>query len=303
MTVSIAGAGPVPSVVPRLAPAAEAPLGRLGALEVRLAADADDLAQAQAVRQRVFRGTAEGADADGFDAVCDHLLVFDRVEAAVVATCRLLRREVAERHRGFYSAGEFALGPLLAAHPGARFIELGRSCVLPSHRGRRTVELLWHGAWAYALAHGADALFGCASLPGTDPDRLAGPLDYLHRTARAEPGWQVRALPGRGVRMDRSEAQAQAQAQDDRAAWRALPPLLKGYLRLGARVGEEAVVDHDFGTTDVFVLLRIAGIAPRYLAHFGPGAERHGSRGPGRELAPPPADAIACDARPGSSAG
>ena len=279
-------------------PALSEPMGRLGGLEVRLARNAAEVAAAQALRHRVFR-TGEGRDADAFDAVCDHLLVLDPEEGApignslvgnsLVGTCRLLRRDVAERHFGFYSAGEFDLGPLLAAHPDARFLELGRSCVSPSHRAKRTVELLWHGAWTYALRAGADVLFGCASLPGTDPDHLAAPLALLHRRARAEAGWRVRAVAGRGVALDRPDA------SEPETAWRTLPPLLKGYLRLGARVSEEAVIDPEFGTTDVLVLLRVAGIAPRYLAHFGASAERHAPDRPftARELAPGVADAMA----------
>ena len=268
---------------PRAASRGAAPLGRLGGLEVRLARNDGEVAAAQALRHRIFRA-GEGCDADAFDAVCDHLVVLDNAADALVGTCRLLRREVAEARSGFYSAGEFDLGPLLAAHPAARFLELGRSCISPSHRAKRTVELLWHGAWTYALQAGTDVLFGCASLPGTDPARLGAALGLLHRRARAEPGWRVRAVAGRGI------ALAGHGTPDPATAWRALPPLLKGYLRLGARVSEEAVIDAEFGTTDVLVLLRVSGIAPRYLAHFGAAAERHAVAS---ELAPGLAGAIA----------
>ena len=90
-------------------------------------------------------------DVDAFDAICDHLLVIDHdrrrngPRAAVVGTYRLLRQDVAERHGGFYSAGEFDIGELIARHPDLRFLELGRSCVLAPYRNKRTVELLWHG--------------------------------------------------------------------------------------------------------------------------------------------------------------
>lgn len=247
-------------------------LGRLGALDVRLARGADEVAFAQELRHRVFRD-GPGRDADAFDAVCDHLLVRDRAEPGgpVVATYRLLRREVAEGSGGFYSADEFDLAPLLDARPRLRLLELGRSCVLTPYRTGRAVELLWHGAWAYVLRHRIDVMFGCASLPGTDPEALAPALAFLHHHARAEVPWPVRAVPGRRVAMDAMPAGA----IEPRAALRALPPLLKGYLRLGAFVGDGAVVDHRFGTTDVLVILPVAGIAPRYVAHFGPTAGRH----------------------------
>jgi putative hemolysin len=134
--------------------------GRLGALEVRLARNAAEVRRAQQLRYRVFfkeGGAAPSVatrlaqrDIDAFDQLCDHLLVIDHAAAgsglrrtpAVVGTYRLLRQEVAERHRGFYSASEFAVGELIARHAGLRFLELGRSCVLPSYRNKRTLELL-----------------------------------------------------------------------------------------------------------------------------------------------------------------
>src|ERR1051326_6567775 len=133
-----------------------------------------------------------GPDLERFDRICDHLRVLDEAAAAAgarnvrVATCRMLRQEVAERHGGFYTAGEFRVAELLQRQRGGRFLELGRSCVLRAYRNTRTVELLWHGIWSYAVRHGIDALIGCASFAGTDPDRLALPLSYLHHYARSE---------------------------------------------------------------------------------------------------------------------
>lgn len=265
------------------------PLGRLGSLEIRLARKAKEVRRAQKLRFRVFyeEKTAipdtatrlSRRDVDPFDSLCEHLLVIDHAPAAgtfrrkprVVGTYRLLRQEVAERHGGFYSAGEFEIGALTGRHPGLRFLELGRSCVLASHRNKRTVELLWHGVWAYVLAQRADVMFGCASLDGTDPTRLRNTLAYLHHFHAAPAAWRAGALPRLRVDMDTMPKDA----VDPRAAWRALPPLMKGYLRIGALVGDGAVVDRQFGTTDVLIVLPVAGISPRYVQHFGPGAERH----------------------------
>jgi putative hemolysin len=138
--------------------------------------------------------------------------------------------------------------------------------VLKPYRGKRTVELLWQGIYAYVLHHGIDALIGCASLEGTDPDRLALPLSFLHHHARAPEGWRARALPERLVRMDRLAREA----VDPKAALGALPPLIKGYLRVGATFGEGAVIDRQFGTTDVFVALPVERIGARYRGHFAP---------------------------------
>jgi L-ornithine Nalpha-acyltransferase len=263
-------------------------LGRIGSLEVRLAHKAGEVRRAQKLRYRVFykemSAIADAAtlfaqrDVDAFDPICDHLLVVDHAirrkkfphKPAVVGTYRLLRQDVAERHGGFYSAGEFDVEPLLERHRGRRFLELGRSCVLAPYRNKRTIELLWHGIWSYVRQHRLDVMIGCASLDGTDPDGLALPLSFLHHFAAPPDGWSAPALPHRRVEMNRM---AKA-AIDPKGALRRLPPLIKGYLRLGAFVGDGAVVDYQFGTTDVLIVLPIAAIDQRYIEHFGAGADR-----------------------------
>ena len=269
------------------APGGPKPLGRLGALEVRLARTAAEIRRAQRLRFDVFyremSAVADAAagfarrDVDLFDAVCDHLLVIDHAAAgshecpAIVGTYRLLRQDVAERRGGFYSDGEFDVSALLVRHREARFLELGRSCVLPRYRNRRTLELLWHGIWTYVLEHRIDVMIGCASLEGTDPDRLALPLSFLHHHARAPEAWRTAALAQRYVELNRMPQAA----VNPKAALALLPPLIKGYLRLGAHIGDGAVIDRQFGTTDVLVVLPVAAINSRYVDHFGPGAERH----------------------------
>ncbi len=265
-------------------------LGRLGSLEVRLATTAKQIRRAQRLRFEVFcdemSAIPSGAsllsrrDADEYDAICDHLLVLDHAatpkpfrtaKPKVVGTYRLLRQEIADAHFGFYTAGEYDIAPLIEANPDAKFLELGRSCVLKSHRNKRTVELLWHGIWAYVLHHRIDVLMGCASLEGTDPERLALPLSYLHHYAPAPAPWRARALDERYVAMDRL---AKA-AVNPRAALHELPPLIKGYLRVGATFGDGAVIDRQFGTTDVLTIMPVAAISRRYINHFGPTADRH----------------------------
>jgi L-ornithine Nalpha-acyltransferase len=265
-------------------------LGRIGSLEVRLATTAQEIRQAQRLRFTVFYDEMSAArsgafrfsrrDADDYDAICDHLLVIDhdvkprpfrKAKSQVVGTYRLLRQEVADRHWGFYTASEYEIGPIINRHPDLRFLELGRSCVLKAYRNKRTVELLWHGIWTYVLHHRIDVMIGCASLEGTDPRRLALPLSFLHHHAKASEIWRARALPERYTAMDILSKES----VDPKAALRALPPLIKGYLRLGATFGEGAVIDRQFGTTDVLVTLPVASINPRYIGHFGPTATRH----------------------------
>jgi len=262
-------------------------LGRKGRMLVRLASGAGEIEAAQALRYKVFyeeldaRPTAEmlatRLDADQFDDICDHLLVVtppgDSGEPSpivvedgeVVGTYRLLRQEVAQRNGGFYSADEFDIDALLKAKGDElRFLELGRSCVLESFRTKLVIELLWQGIWNYVQAHSIDVMLGCASLEGTDPEALALPLSYLHHIHRAPDEWRVRAVPERYVEMDL----VPPEEIDEREAMRTLPPLIKGYVRAGSYIGEGAVIDHQFNTTDVFIVLPISAINARYLSHF-----------------------------------
>jgi putative hemolysin len=260
-------------------------LGRIGALEVRLAQKAAEVRRAQKLRYQVFykdgSAIADPAqifaqrDVDAFDAICDHLLVVDNTESeelirrapSVVGTYRLLRQDVAERHGGFYTSGEFDISDLIARHSRLRFLELGRSCVLPPYRNKRTVELLWQGIYSYVQHYRVDVLIGCASLEGTDPDKLALPLSFLHHYGAAPEAWRARALPDRYVEMNRMPKEA----IDRKAALHALPPLVKGYLRVGAYIGDGAVIDHQFCTTDVLIVLPISAVKSRYIQYFSQG--------------------------------
>jgi putative hemolysin len=269
-------------------PILPATLGRLGSLEVRLAQERRDVKRAQKLRYRVFymEGTAIAdaatlfarRDKDGFDKICDHLLVIDHAarpsmsgKQPVVGTYRLLRQDVAMNHGGFYTENEFDIAGLIDRHANLRFLELGRSCVLPPYRNKRTVELLWHGIWSYVRRHRLDVMIGCASFEGTDPDRLALPLSFLHHYAQAPDAWRASAHPSRRVEMNRMAKEA----INPKAALHELPPLIKGYLRLGAYVGDGAVIDHQFGTTDVLIVMPVSAINTRYIDHFGVDASRH----------------------------
>ena len=190
-------------------------LGRIGDLETRLARSDDETAAAQAMRFDVF-ATEMGAtlspqamrlrrDIDAHDAICDHLLVLDQTIAGepaggdpqhqIVATCRLLRQDMARANDGFLTRSEFAIDDMLARHPQKRFMEIGRTCIRPKYRNRRTAELLWRGIWAYTLEHGIDAMFGCASIPGAIPEAHALSLSFIHHYRLATGQWAVSARP------------------------------------------------------------------------------------------------------------
>jgi putative hemolysin len=148
-------------------------------------------------------------------------------------------------------------------------MELGRSCVMKPYRSKRSVELLWHGLWTYVREHKVDVMIGCASFEGTDPAAHAMALSYLHHYAMAPADWRCAAHAPLHQKMDL----VAKDKIDLKQALKAMPPLIKGYLRLGAFVGDGAVIDRQFGTTDVLVILPVEKIDPRYFEHFGAPSE------------------------------
>ena len=255
---------------------------RLGRLEVRIAQDSKEVLAAQQLRYRVFyeemgaKATPEMAvskiDFDSLDKFCDHLIVIDHntgeLPPTVIGTYRLVRRDAAKRHGGFYSSSEYDISRLVAYN--GEIMEVGRSCVAPEFRNRPTMQLLWRGIADYIAAYGIDILFGCASLPGTDPQALAVPLTYLYYYHLAAPYLRATALPHRYVDMrlmDPTDVDPE-KGLSQMPPLNLLPPLLKGYLRLGGFVGDGAVVDEQFNTTDVCVIVKTDLIAQKYSRHY-----------------------------------
>jgi putative hemolysin len=258
--------------------------GRIGSLEVRLARKKSEIRRAQRLRYQVFYEEMSATpnalailsrrDEDAFDAVFDHLLVIDHGtpnggrrwgRSKVVGTYRMMRQEIADLYDGFYTQGEYDIAPLIRTKSDYSFVEMGRSCVLKPYRNKRTLELLWQGVWSYVREHGADVMIGCASFPGTDPAAHALALSYLHHTALAPEEWRVRAHEHLRIDMNMMPPET----VNARAALKALPPLIKGYLRLGAYIGDGAVIDHQFGTTDVLIIVPVEAMNARYFVHFG----------------------------------
>ena len=247
-----------------------------GNLSLSLAKSAADVDAAQALRYRVFydemaaKPSTEAArlkrDIDDFDAVCDHLLVTDQSVGngsdGVIATYRLLRGSVAESHGRFYTSSEYDIANLFG-FPG-EMLELGRSCVDARSRDRPTMQLLWRGIAAYVFHHNISLMFGCASLHGTDPAALALPLSYLYHFHLAPPALRTKALPELYVDM---KFLPFAEI-DQKKALATLPPLVKGYLRLGGFIGDGAVVDEQFNTTDVCVVVKTDLVTEKYLRHY-----------------------------------
>jgi putative hemolysin len=260
----------------RVAPHLPFPEVRAGNLGVRLASTAAEIDAVEALRYRVFYGemgaepdaeTARtGRDRDRFDAIADHLLVVDHAIGSgaegVVGTYRLIQHDAAKRLGGFYSASEYDISPILS-FPG-RIMELGRSCVDAAYRNRAAMQLLWRGIAAYVFHYQIDLMFGCASLPGTDPDAVAMELTYLYLNHLAPPALRPRALPHRFVEMRR----LRPDMLDSKRALALLPPLVKGYLRLGGFVGDGAVIDRQFNTTDVAVVVKTDLVTDKYYRHY-----------------------------------
>lgn len=256
---------------------------RAGKLDVRVATSQAEITAAQALRYKIFYGEMGAEpdaaskeakrDIDAYDAICDHLLVIDHSVPdvpEVVGTYRLLRQITAQQHSGFYSQSEYDLTPILSTPfqnqigQGKQLLELGRSCVDKNHRSAATITLLWQGIASYLHQHSIGYMFGCASFKGTDPSRHAAALSYLYHNHLVPPDLSVSALPDRFVDMNMMPAGA----PDKKLGLRGLPPLIKGYLRLGCYVGNGAVVDPQFNTTDVFILLPVERITKRYSTKF-----------------------------------
>ncbi|MGW2250602.1 GNAT family N-acetyltransferase [Kitasatospora sp. NPDC001660] len=245
---------PAPRQAPRPAPA----------YTVSLARDEDDVRAAQRLRHQVFadelgavlHSPVAGLDVDPFDEHCDHLLVREGEDGAVVGTYRLLRPEAARRAGRLYSDGEFDLSALAPVRPG--LVEVGRSCVSADHRGNGAViNLMWGGIARYMAETGNTWLGGCCSVPLDDCGATAARVwdtvsaKYLapaeYRVTPHRP-WGATGVP--------------------RAERGALPALLRGYLRLGAWVCGEPAHDPDFDCADLYVLLSLERTDPRYLRHF-----------------------------------
>ncbi|HJT03176.1 MAG TPA: GNAT family N-acyltransferase [Pseudonocardiaceae bacterium] len=226
-----------------------------------------DIRAAQRLRYRVFAGemgaalrTPEpGLDIDDYDARCDHLVVRDDTTGEIVGTYRMLSPAGARRAGGLYSQTEF-LVPFL---PDLRqsLVETGRSCVHPDHRSGAVVNLIWAGIARYLLLTGHRWLMGCASVPLRSPGYAEGALAAgVWDTVRARhlAPERYRALPRRPWHADLAPRPARA----------SLPPLLRGYLRLGAWVCGPPAYDCDFEVADFLVLLELDRVDPRYLRHF-----------------------------------
>ena len=246
-------------------------------LEVRLAKTANDVDAAQALRYRIFyedmgaipttQCRALKRDIDRYDEVCDHLLVIDLEKTTdekpcVVGTYRLLLGNIAETTTGFYSENEFDVKNFIYAPE--EILELGRSCIDGDYRRRGAMQLLWRGISEYIDIYAVKLMFGCGSIHGTDVDDAKRVLSYLHHYHIAPKSMRPVALSDKYVSMNLMKKSA----LDIKQIQRELPPLLKGYLRVGGYVGKGAVIDHRFNTIDVSIVVETENLSGKYRSHF-----------------------------------
>ncbi|MGK5742576.1 GNAT family N-acetyltransferase [Micromonospora sp. URMC 103] len=245
--------------------AAGAPLTTSG-YTLLIADDPTQVAAAQRLRHEVFatelgatlRPGDAGLDVDPFDPYCDHLVVRQESTGAVVGTYRLLPPGRTDRR---YSEDEFDLGALAPLRDD--LVEAGRSCVHPDHRTGAVINLMWAGIARYLHLRGSRWLGGCASVPVGDGGRAVAQVWELAQARHLAPP-PLRVSPRRPwfaeAPLDPPPGEGDARAL--------VPPLLRGYLRLGAWICGEPSYDPDFGVADFYVLLSLDRMNPRYLRHF-----------------------------------
>ena len=258
-------------------------LGELGTLSTRLAKDETELKKAQRLRYEVFceefsalekAKLNNNLEQEQHDLNCDHLLVLENSNPArpkIIGTQRFFVKSACDTHLNFRSQSEFDLEALAVKHPEKRFMELGRSCILKNFRSKRTMELMWHGTWSYAVQNKVDVMTGCASFYAKSVNEIDTALGFLSTHVSKDPNWNVLPTAKNATRTKQYEHLI----MDPKKAIRTLPPLIKGYLRLGAFFSDSVVIDEDFGTIDIAVILPVANINPRYVSYYGPQATKH----------------------------
>lgn len=250
----------------------ELPVLRAGPLEVRLAKSIEDIRAAQRLRYEVFFEEC-GAKPDSekerlkldvslIDDYCDVLLVIDHDAKKVVGTYRFMLRDAAEQYGGYYTASEFEISKIVA-FPG-QIMELGRSCVAKSYRTKPTIQLLWRGIGAYIRLNEVSLCFGCGSFMGTDVLKYKHSLSYLHHYHLAPPELRAIALPEHYQEMNLLPIHE----VDKKEAMRELPPLIKGYLRVGGYIGQGVCIDHEFNCLDVCIIVKRETVTERYSQRY-----------------------------------
>ena len=230
---------------------------------VALARSEEEVREAQRLRYKVFveelgahvKTRLQGHDIDHFDPFCEHLIVRESGADRIVGTYRILSPEAARRVGSYYSESEFYINRLQNLR--SRMVEVGRSCIHPDHRSGAVITLLWAGLAEYMVGNNYEYLMGCASIGMADGGHNAANLFSQIDPAHMAPA-EYRTFPLHGLPFDRLANGQPA----------LVPPLIKGYLRVGAWVCGEPAWDPDFNTADLLLLLPMSRMNPRYMRHF-----------------------------------
>lgn len=234
-----------------------------GRLTMGMARTLSEIEEAQRLRYKVFAeemgaslaSADEGIDRDIFDSYCEHLLVRDNRNNKVIGTYRILAPDCARAIGSYYSETEFDLTRL--AHLRERMVEVGRSCVHMDYRDGATITRLWGGLADYMCKNKHEYVIGCASISMKDGGHYAASVYNKVRKLYAAPA-EYRVFPRCPLPLE-----ALDQTLDV-----SIPPLIKGYLRLGAYIGGEPAWDPDFNTADLFIMLPMSGLNAKYARHF-----------------------------------
>jgi len=233
------------------------------AFQITWASTPNEIKEAQRLRFKVFAEemganlaqNSEGLDVDEFDAYCDHLLIRDQETLKVVGTYRVLPPHKAQEIGRLYSDSEFDLTRLNHLRP--KMVELGRSCVHADYRSGAVIMALWSGLAQYMQKHNYEIMLGCASIPMADGGHFAASL-YNSLSEEQMAPTENHAFPRLPLPLDKLNGGLDVEP----------PPLIKGYLKLGAKICSAPAWDPDFNTADLLTMLRLSEINPRYAKHF-----------------------------------
>lgn len=248
---------------PAVIPVAQPTKAKKPTFQIEWASSAGEVKEAQRLRYKVFAEemganlpkNPEGLDIDEFDAYCDHLLIRDQDSLKVVGTYRVLPPNKAQQIGRLYSDSEFDLSRLDHLRP--KLVELGRSCVHQDYRSGAVIMALWSGLAQYMLKNGYEIMLGCASIPMADGGHFAASLYNSLGSNQLAPT-EFHAFPRLPLPLEKLNGGLDVEA----------PPLIKGYLKLGAKICSAPAWDPDFNTADLLTMLRLSDINPRYAKHF-----------------------------------
>ena len=245
---------------------------------IKIAEKKSELKKAQALRYSVFYKEKKAIptisnkilrlDYDKIDKFADHLIVIDknikRTKSKIVGTYRLLRGDIAAHCGGFYTSSEFDLSKILNSYKNNQILELGRSCVHKNYRNGTIMNLLWKAIAEYVKLYDIKILLGCASFHGTDIIKHTNELSYLRKNFSLPDEFSVKSLD---TKIYPSYTEINSNINDLRTFVK-LPPLIKGYLRIGGKVSHDCFVDYKFNTIDLCVIVTTDNIDEKYKKKY-----------------------------------